>query len=80
MLQKTAPDCNFRIFSYYLVNPCPAEPVFANSVDPDQVASEAANWSGSALFVNQYVNLYQQSGLSNLIGWQLKMSVASYSA
>ena len=23
----------------------------ANSVDPDQLASEEANWSGSALFV-----------------------------
>ena len=36
-----------------------------------------ANWSGSALFVIQYVNLYQQSGLSNLTGWQLEMGVAS---
>ena len=26
-------------------------PVVANSVDPDQLASEEANWSGSALFV-----------------------------
>ena len=34
-------------------------PAFANSVDPDQLA-------GSALFVIQYVNLYQQAGLSNL--------------
>ena len=52
-------------------------PAFANSVDPDQLASSEANWSGSALFVIQYVNLYQQSGLSNLIGWQLDMGVAS---
>ena len=29
---------------------------FANSVDPDQLASSEANWSGSALFVIQYVN------------------------
>ena len=43
-------------------------PAFANSVDPDQLASEEANWSGSALFVIKYVNLYQQSGSSNLIG------------
>ena len=35
-------------------------------VDPDQLASKP--WSGSALFVIQYVNLYQQSGSSNLIG------------
>ena len=51
-------------------------PAFANCVDPDQLASEEANWSGSALFVIQYVNLYQQSGLSNLVGWQLEMGVA----
>ena len=36
-------------------------PVLANSVDPDQLASGEANWSGSALFAIQYVNLYQQS-------------------
>ena len=34
-------------------------PAFANSVDPDQLASSEANWSGSALFDIQYVNLYQ---------------------
>ena len=44
------------------VNPCPAElnwihPGFTNSVDPDQLASEEANWSGSALFVIKYVTL-----------------------
>ena len=50
-------------------------PVFANRVDPNQLASEEANWSGSALFVIQYVYFYQQSGLSNLIGWQLKIGV-----
>ena len=31
---------------------------------------EEANWSGSALFVIKYVNLYQQSWSSSLIGWQ----------
>ena len=30
---------------------------FTNSVDPDQLASEEANWSGSALFAIKYVNL-----------------------
>ena len=54
----------------------PDIPAFANSVDPDQLASEA-NWSGSALFVIQYVNLYQQPGSSNLISWQLEVGVAS---
>ena len=48
-----------------LFNPFPAEPryvlplQFANSVDPDQLASEEANWYGSALFAIQYLNLYQ---------------------
>ena len=41
---------------------------FTNCVDPDQLASEEANWFGSALFAIHYVNLYQQSGSSNLIG------------
>ena len=52
-------------------------PAFANSVDPDQLASEEANWSGSALFVIQYVNVYQQPGSSNLIGWKLEMGMAA---
>ena len=29
-------------------------PEFANSVDSDQLASEEANWSGSALFAIKY--------------------------
>ena len=29
-----------------------------NSVDPDQLASEEANWSGSALFVIKYKTFY----------------------
>ena len=49
----------------------------SNSVDPDQLASEEANWSGSALFVIKYVNLYQKSGSSNLIGWKLEVGMAS---
>ena len=37
-----------------IFNPSPAEPgytIITNSVDPDQLASEEANWSGSELFV-----------------------------
>ena len=34
-------------------------PVLANSVDPDQLASEEVNWSGSALFVIKYVKFYK---------------------
>ena len=55
-----------------MINPCPAESRYTlplQSVDLDQLASEEANWS--ALFAIKYVNLYQQSGSSNLIGWQL---------
>ena len=44
-------------------------PHFANTVDPDHLASEEANWSGSALFITQ------QFGSSNLIGWQLEVGV-----
>ena len=55
--------------------------VLANSVDPDQLSSEEANWSGSALFVSKYVNVYQKLRSSNLIGWKLEVGVASiYSA
>ena len=49
---------------------------FANSVDPDQLASEEANWSGSALFVVEYVNSYQQHEPSNLIDWKLEVGMA----
>ena len=45
-------------------------PVFANSADPDQLASEEANLSGPALFAMTHVNLYEQSGSSSLIGWK----------
>ena len=51
-------------------------PAFANSVDPDQLASEEANWSGSTLFAIQYVNLYQQSESSHLIGWKFEKGVS----
>ena len=30
-------------------------PAFANSLDPDQLTSEEANWPGSVLFVIKYV-------------------------
>ena len=50
--------------------------VWANSVDPDQLASEEANWSGPALFVIKYVNIYQKPGSSNLIGLKLEVGVA----
>ena len=35
-------------------------PTFANSVDPDQMASEEAIWSGSTLFVVHYVDLNEK--------------------
>ena len=58
-----------------LLNPDVA--AFANSVDPDQLASSEANWSGSALFVIKYLNLYEQLGTSILIGWKLEVGVAT---
>ena len=62
-------------------NPCPAElgyaSSFANSVDPDQLASEEANWSGSALFAIQYVSLYQQLGQVIWLAEKLEMGMAS---
>ena len=42
--------------SMHSVNPR-IYPAFANSVDPDQLASEEANWSGSALFAIKYANV-----------------------
>ena len=51
--------------------------VLANSVDPDQLASEKTNWSGSALFVIKYVIFYQKPGSTKLIGWKLEVGVAS---
>ena len=84
---KFWPDCKegLSVFSLYaliwfhltlllLNTTCP---VLANSVDPDQLASEESNWSESALFVIKYVNFYQKSGSSNLIGWKLEVGVAS---
>ena len=65
----------FIELSSVLLNP--DIPCFANSVDPDQLASEEANRSGSALFVIKFVNLKQQSGSSNLIGWKLEVGMAS---
>ena len=52
-------------------------PVLANSQDPDQLASEEANWSWSALFVIKYVIFYQKAGSSDLTGWKLEVGVAS---
>ena len=44
-------------------------PTFANSVDPDQMASEETIWSGSTLFVIHFVNFYKYIIWYNLIGW-----------
>ena len=54
-----------------------SRPVLAYSVDPDQLASEEANWSGSALFVIKYVNFCQKHESSNLTDWKLEVGVAS---
>ena len=36
-----------------------------------------ANWSGSALFVIQFMKLYQQLGSKNLTGWKLEVGGAA---
>ena len=36
-------------------------PGFANSVDPDQLASEEASWSGSAMFAIKYMWIYSNN-------------------
>ena len=52
-------------------------PVLADSVDPDQLASEEANWSGSALFVIKYMWIsIKKLWSSNLIGCKLEVGVA----
>ena len=51
--------------------------VLSNSVAPDQLASDEANWYGAALFAIKYMNFYQKPGSSNLIGWKLEVGVAS---
>ena len=43
-------------------------PCLCKNVDPDQLASEEANYSGSTLFGVKCVNLYLQPGSSKLIG------------
>ena len=52
-------------------------PTFANSVDPDQMASEEAIWSGSTPFVIQFVNLNGNIIWCNLIGGESEMGVAN---
>ena len=51
-------------------NPSPSEPgaVFANSVDPDQLASKKPTDLELHCLPILYVNLYQQSGSKSLIG------------
>ena len=46
-----------------------ATPTFANSEDPDQMASEEAIWSGSTLFVIHFVNLNENIIWYNMIDW-----------
>ena len=50
--------------------------VLLNPAIPWLIPSEEANWSGSVLFGIKYMNLYQQPGSSNMIGWKLEVGVA----
>ena len=49
--------CAVYSFSLTLILLFTTTPTFANSVDPDQMASEEAIWSGSTPFVIEFVNL-----------------------
>ena len=51
-------------------------PCLCKQIDPDQLASAKINWSGSTVFVIEYVNLYQQWS-SDLVGWKLEVGMAS---
>ena len=53
--QGNSNECPVCDLTLVLLNP--DIPAFVNSVDQDQLASEEANWSGSALFAIKYVNL-----------------------
>ena len=45
--------------------------LMANSADPDQLASEEANWSGSTLFAKVGYIRVQQDGLIRCFNWTL---------
>ena len=65
---------------YATCNPSLAEhnmPCLSKQCNSRSLASEEANWSGSALFAIKDVNSYQNPGSSNLIGWKLEVGVAS---
>ena len=64
---------NFDSYDILLNPDCP---VFWNSEEPDHLASKVASWSGSALFVIEYMDLYQQPESSYLIGWKVEVGVA----
>ena len=66
-LRMVKVKCQKKNLTLVLLNP-KIYYAFANSVDQDQLASEEANLSGSALFVVQNMILYQQPGSSNMIG------------
>ena len=64
------------IFRYFVIYPSPAEPGY---ILPLQTVEIQNSWllKKSALFAIKYVNLYQQSGSSNLTGLKLEVGVAS---
>ena len=45
-------------------------PAFTNSVDSDQLASEEANWSRSALFVINWLKIWSGCGILIYSEWQ----------
>ena len=58
----------YRLILLLLNTTCP---VLANSVDPDQLASEEANWSGSSLFVIKlWISIKSQDQVIWLAGYK----------
>ena len=54
-----------------IFNPCPAEPWYSLHLQTVQIQ---ISW---LLFAIKYLNLYKQSGINSLIGWQLEVGIIS---
>ena len=70
--EETREDRKARIVSFQFsrhLNPSPAEPGYTQPFRSQLI------WICTVF--NKYVNLYQQSGSSNLIGWKLEVRLAS---
>ena len=65
------------LYAITLVLLIPDIPCLCKQCRSRSVGFLRTNWSGSTLFVIENVNLYQEPGSSNLIGWKLEVGMAS---